>query len=99
MSPGWQSNALQMASSVENRMALALPFLRMERLAMVMPTRSESSVTLILRFAIMTSRLTTRLTSAASYGEIVFRLQVDGLLQGALEDGHGGRHDDSHERD
>lgn len=58
MSAGWQSRALQIASSVEKRIALALPFFRIERLAMVMPTFSESSVTLILRFASMISMFT-----------------------------------------
>lgn len=47
-----------MASRVDRRTALALPFLRMDRLAMVMPTFSDSSVTLILRLASMISILT-----------------------------------------
>jgi len=55
ISPGWQSNALQIASNVENRIAFALPFLSMERLAIVIPTFSVSSVTLIFRFASITS--------------------------------------------
>lgn len=38
-------------------MALALPVLRIDRLAMVMPTFSVSCVRLILRLASMTSRL------------------------------------------
>ncbi len=54
-SPGWQSKALQIASRVESRMALALPFLSMEMFAMVIPTFSVSSVTLIFRLANMTS--------------------------------------------
>lgn len=33
MSPGWQSKALQIASKVENRIALALPFFKIDRLA------------------------------------------------------------------
>jgi hypothetical protein len=33
MSPGWQSSSRQIASSVENRMAFAFPFLSIERLA------------------------------------------------------------------
>ncbi|PAV67321.1 hypothetical protein WR25_20366 [Diploscapter pachys] len=44
MSPGWQSSTVQIASSVEKRIALALPVLRMERLARVMSTRSLSSI-------------------------------------------------------
>jgi hypothetical protein len=57
MSPGWHSSALQIASRVESRIALALPFFKMEMLAIVMPTRSASSVTLIFRLANMTSML------------------------------------------
>lgn len=56
-SPGWQSSALQMASSVDSRTALALPFFKMDKFAIVMPTRSESSVTLIFLFASITSIL------------------------------------------
>jgi hypothetical protein len=57
MSPGWQSKALQIDSSVENRTAFALPFFKIERFAIVMPTFSVSSVTLILRLANITSML------------------------------------------
>ena len=32
ISPGWQAKALQIASNVENRIALALPFFKIERL-------------------------------------------------------------------
>lgn len=46
-----------MASKVDNRIAFALPFFKMEMLARVMPTFSASSVTLIFRFANMTSML------------------------------------------
>jgi hypothetical protein len=57
MSPGWHSRALQIASRVDSRIAFALPFFKMEMLAIVMPTFSESSVTLIFLFANMTSML------------------------------------------
>src|SRR3989344_3546561 len=57
MSPGWQSNALQIASNVEKRIAFAFPFFKIERLAIVMPTLSVSSVTLIFLFANITSML------------------------------------------
>src|SRR5262249_7294865 len=57
ISPGWHSRALQIASRVENRIALALPFFSTEMFAIVMPTFSASSVTLIFRFANMTSTL------------------------------------------
>ncbi len=56
-SPGWQSSALQIASNVESRIAFALPFFKTEILAIVIPTLSVSSVTLIFRFANMTSML------------------------------------------
>jgi hypothetical protein len=59
MSPGWRCSALQIASSVDSRIALALPFFRTEMLAVVMPTLSASSVTRIFRLANMTSMLMT----------------------------------------
>src|SRR5688572_9500901 len=49
MSPGWHESAPQIASSVEKRIARALPVLRIDRLASVMPTRSASSVSVIRR--------------------------------------------------
>ena len=49
MSPGWHESASQIASSVEKRIARALPVLRIERLASVIPTRSASSVSVIRR--------------------------------------------------
>ena len=55
MSPGWQSRALQIASKVERRIAFAFSFFSIEMLAIVMPTFSASSVTLIFLFASMTS--------------------------------------------
>src|SRR5262245_11496127 len=88
MSPGWQSRARQMPSRVEKRMARALPFFRMDRLAIVMPTRSASSVTLIFRLASITSMLTIVATGTSSDREVVLRLDVDGALEDALD--HGG---------
>lgn len=58
MSPGWQSKALQIASKVVNRIALAFPVFKMERLERVNSTFSESSFSDIFRFAIITSRFT-----------------------------------------
>jgi len=58
ISPGWQSRTSQIASNVEKRMALALPVFRIDRLDMVIPTFSESSVRLIFRLASITSRFT-----------------------------------------
>lgn len=43
---------------LEKRIAFALPFFNIEIFAIVMPTFSESSVTLIFRFANITSRFT-----------------------------------------
>jgi hypothetical protein len=59
MSLGWQSKALQIASRVLKRIALAFPVFKMERLDKVKSTLSESSFSDILRFAIITSRFTT----------------------------------------
>jgi hypothetical protein len=58
MSPGWHERALQIASRVEKRIARALPVLRIERLASVMPTRSASSVSVIRRSWSRSSSLT-----------------------------------------
>lgn len=44
MSPGLQSNALQMASKVSNRIAFAFPFFKIERLDKVMPTFSLTAI-------------------------------------------------------
>ena len=57
ISPGVHCNSRQMASRVLRRMALALPVLRMEKLAWVRPMRSASSLERILRFASITSML------------------------------------------
>src|SRR3954451_25434216 len=58
MSPGWHESASQIASSVEKRIARALPVLRIERLANVMPSRSASSVSVIRRSWRRSSSLT-----------------------------------------
>lgn len=57
MSPGWQSNALQIASRVVKRTALAFPVFSMDRLAKVSPTLAESSFSEIFLSAITTSKL------------------------------------------
>src|SRR6476659_1597712 len=57
ISPGWHSSALQIASRVDSRIAFALPFFKTEILAIVIPTFSASSVTLIFLLANMTSML------------------------------------------
>src|SRR5688572_30171179 len=97
MSPGWQSSALQMASRVDSRIARAFPFFRMEMLAIVMPTFSASSVTLIFRFASITSIL---MMMAISDGRVpglrsagtARRLSVRGCRG-------GGRAEDEHQED
>src|SRR3954466_7277402 len=58
MSPGWHESASHIASSVEKRIARALPVLRIERLASVIPTRSASSVNVIRRSWSRSSSLT-----------------------------------------
>src|SRR3954470_8100986 len=63
MSPGWQESASQIASRVEKRIARALPVLRIERLASVIPTRSASSVSVIRRSWSRSSSLTAIATS------------------------------------
>src|SRR3989344_880732 len=59
ISPGWQFNALQIASRVLKRIAFAFPVFKIERLDNVKSTLSESSFREILRFAIITSKFTT----------------------------------------
>lgn len=56
ISPGWQFSILHIASSVLNRMAFAFPVFRIDKFAGVIPTRSESSLSEILFFAISTSK-------------------------------------------
>lgn len=57
MSPGWHSSTRQIASNVEMRIAFAFPVLRIDMFACVMLTFSESSLSDIFRFAIITSML------------------------------------------
>jgi hypothetical protein len=58
MSPGWHSSAAHMASRLENLTALALLVFKIERFVTEMFVRADSSLRLILRFAIITSRFT-----------------------------------------
>src|SRR5437762_8022889 len=67
MSPGWHESASQIASSVENRIARALPVLRIERLASAIPIRSASSVSVIRRSWSRSSSLTAIATSHGSF--------------------------------
>src|SRR5690242_15019147 len=57
-SPGWQSSTSQIASSVEKRIARALPVFRIDRLAMLISTRAASSVSVIRRSWSSSSSLT-----------------------------------------
>lgn len=59
ISAGWQSNALHIDSNVLNRIALAFPVFKIERLDKVKSTLSESSFSEIFLFAIITSKFTT----------------------------------------
>ena len=92
-SPGWHCSSRHSAISVEKRMALALLFLRMDRFAGVMPTRSASSPAEILRFAIITSRFTRISMVRLLDREIQLRLHGDGLLEHVLDDAHDQRHE------
>ncbi len=56
-SPGAQSNATHNATSVEKRIARPFPRLRIDRLASVIPTSSDNSVSVILRCTSSKSRL------------------------------------------
>lgn len=58
MSLGWQSKALQIASKVEKRIALAFPDFKIDRFTAVMPIVSAKSLLFILRLASITSRFT-----------------------------------------
>jgi hypothetical protein len=58
ISPGWQFNALQIASRVVNLIAFAFPVFKIERLDRVKSTFSDSSLSDIFRLAIITSRFT-----------------------------------------
>ena len=58
ISPGWQSKALQIASSVENLIAFPLPVFNIDKFAFVIPTFSASSEEDIFLFAIITSKFT-----------------------------------------
>src|SRR5207248_7518463 len=57
-SPGWHRRAVQMASSVDKRTARALPVLRTDRLASVIPILSDNSVRVMRRSWSMSSSLT-----------------------------------------
>lgn len=58
-SAGWQSKALHKDSSVLNRIALAFPVFKFDKLARVISTFSESWLSDIFRLAIITSKFTT----------------------------------------
>ena len=100
-SPGWQSSASHSAVRVEIRIALAVPVLRIDMLAMVMPTRRESSVRLIYRFASITSMLkmispfsSFSIFSPLSDGQVALLLQIRCLLHkvGKADRSHRHRH-------
>ena len=61
-------------------MALALPFFNTEILAIVMPTFPVSSVTLIFRFANMTSMLIIIAMRVSLYRQIVLALYFYSIL-------------------
>jgi hypothetical protein len=73
-SPGWHSKALQTASNVDKRIAFAFPFFNTEIFAIVIPTLSASSVTLIFLFASMTSMLMMIAMRVSLYRQVVLGL-------------------------
>src|SRR5439155_24320480 len=85
ISPGWHCKALQTASSVDSRIAFTLPFFNTEILAIVMPTLSASSVTLIFRFANMTSMLMMIAILVSLHRQIVLGFYIYGILQKPLK--------------
>ncbi len=66
-------------------MALALLVLRIDKLAAVMPMRSLSSLRLIFRFAIMTSKLTIIDIAHLLYGQVVVLFIFHGFLKDVSE--------------
>lgn len=78
-----------MASSVLNRIALALPVFSIERLANVRSTFSESSLRLILRRAIITSRFT---IMAISDRKVGFLFEFVSFFEYLGQDKYQGRH-------
>lgn len=56
ISPGWQSSASQIATSVEKRIARALSVLRIDRFANVMPVISDKRVSVTPRAFKISSR-------------------------------------------
>jgi len=85
-----------MASSVEKRIAFAFPFFKIDKFAIVIPTLSDSSVTLIFRFANMTSRFTIIGMPSTSNGQLIFLFDFNRLLQQLLQ--HRGEHSDDKRR-
>src|ERR1041384_1012983 len=67
MSPGWHESAAQIASSVEKRMARALPVLRIDKVGSGISTRSASSVRVIRRSWSRSSSLTAIAMSHGSF--------------------------------
>ena len=66
-------------------MALALPVLRMERLAVVMPILSASSLDFIFRLASMTSRLTIIMVPSLN-GQLIFFGDLNPSFQNLAKD-------------
>src|SRR3954470_16317410 len=89
-SPGWQASASQIAASVEKRIARALPVLRIERLASVIPTWSASSVSVIRRSWSRSSSLT---VIAMSHGSFEVFAHVRAFRE------HAGQHERENDRE
>ena len=94
MSPGWHPNALHIASSVENLIALMCPFLILERLTLATPTFSASSLSDIFLSAITLSSL--KIIGIIPSSERLVRLLLELLSVG--ED-VGEKHNDQEDKD
>ena len=75
-----QSSALHIADRVEKRIAFALLFFSIERLARVIPTRSASSPRDIFLFAIIMLKIQGLPANLISMGSLDFGLLLEGTL-------------------
>src|SRR4051812_2466898 len=81
-------------------MAFALPFFNTEILAIVMPTFSARSVTLIFRLASMTSMLMMiAMCWGGLHGQVILGFHIHGILENPFERRRGGGNDDGSEGD
>ena len=89
MSPGWQLSSLHIAFKVEKRIALALLFFKIERLAGVMSTLSARSPEPIFLIAITTSKFTL-IIAPSLYCKVKLVLHLHGLPEGVFYNADNG---------